>query len=93
MRPNFIGKFLQKDCNFITQSWFQIQTLRLNSCIFLPQSQLQCDVLLRHSIDIIDFKTQGLCYEDFDLRNVIMDLWRSNMSHSCIPQLSWSEEC
>ena len=34
MRPNFIGKFVQKNYTFITQLWFQNQSSSFNSCIF-----------------------------------------------------------
>ena len=34
MRPNFIGKFVQKNYTFITQLWFQNQSSSFNSWIF-----------------------------------------------------------
>ena len=60
MRLNFIGKFFQKN-----------QMSSSNSCIIFPQSQLQCDMLLLHSFDIIDLKTPRVGYKDFQLR----DMW------------------
>ena len=37
--PNFIGKFVQKSCTFIRQSWFKNQTSSFNSFF----SQLERD--------------------------------------------------
>ena len=60
MRLNFIGKFFQKN-----------QMSSSNSCIIFPQSQLQCDMLLLHSFDIIDLKTQRVGYGDFQLKDIM----------------------
>ena len=33
------------------------------------------DMLLCDSLDIIDLKTQRMCYGDFQLRDVMLELW------------------
>ena len=68
IHSNFIGKVASTDYTFIMQVWFQSETSSFNSYILFPKSQWQCDMLLHHSFDIIDLKTQRLGCEDSQLK-------------------------
>ena len=68
MRPNSIGKFVQKMYFYYTVI-IRTRHQLLTRLFFLPQLQLQCDMLLRHSLDIIYLKVG---YQDFQLRDAML---------------------
>ena len=89
MLPNFIGKFVQKAAFLLHIHGFRSRYHVLTHLFF---STVTVTALLHHSIDIIDLETQRVGYQNFQLREVMLELWRNNMLHQCIPQLSWSGE-
>ena len=68
LRQSMHTNFKKKTALLLYSHDFRTRLQSLNSCIIFPQSQLQCDMLLLHSFDIIDLKTRRVGYGDSQLR-------------------------
>ena len=66
MRPNFIGKLVQK-MHFYYSVMISEPDIKFQLVYLFPQSQLQCDTSPRHRLEIIGLKVG---YRDFQLRDV-----------------------
>ena len=92
MRPNFIGKIVQKNCTLSHNHDFKtrdkVLTFAFFSTVTVPVWRVTTSQLWHHRPQ--DPK-DGLLR--FQTEECDAELGRSNMSHKCIPHLSWSEEC
>ena len=64
MHPNFIGKVAQKNYFCIKSHDSRTRHQVLTLYFFFAQLQLQCDMLLCHTHDITDLKTQRVSCGD-----------------------------
>ena len=88
--PNLLLN-VSKKTSFLLHSHDFRTRYQVLTCVFFPTiTDTVWNVTMSQRRHRLQDPKDGL--RDFHLKNVILELWRSNMSHSCTPHLSWSRQ-